>query len=277
VVSLFLAILCSAAIALVLKFSEVSGKNRYRVTTINYLVAFSASGVAALLSLPPIDAVFFPSWFGILTGFLFVGSFVFYQLCIAKSGAGLSGTFGKMGILIPAFLSLLVWKEFPSQWQWMGVGFALLAILLVTFPGRRSQKGFHALLLVLLLLNGFAEFFNKVFQKFAAPGTEQLFLFWVFFSAFVISLLLSRKSQAPSRSYKDWITGFFVGVPNLLSSFFLIRSLNQLSATVVFPVYSAGSAAVIILGSRLFFSEKLSPLQWSAVGAGIISLVLANL
>ena len=68
-----------------------------------------------------------------------------------------------------------------------------------------------------------------------------------------------------------------IGVSNLLSPFFLLREKAELPAAVVFPVCSAGSVAVILLGSFLFFHEKLGKKERAAALLTLCAMMLINL
>ncbi|MCK5841541.1 MAG: hypothetical protein KAH31_05205 [Candidatus Sabulitectum sp.] len=48
-------------------------------------------------------------------------------------------------------------------------------------------------------------------------------------------------------------------------------------ASVVFPSYSAGSIALICLGGRIFYGEKLSRREMTAIIITMVSLLLINL
>lgn len=287
-VYLILAILCSSSIALIFKFSESRNMDRFLVTTSNYLIAFTTSLILIFVEGTPWS--FFSFWLGSLAGVFFFLSFYLYQRSVRESGASLSGAFGKMGILIPMILSVIIWNEMPALIQWIGIGLALLSIILVNFPSKREKKTFHIDLIFLFIFGGMAEFFNKIFQKYAAQSSDKnVFLFFVFFSAFIISLSFSllkknRKqrgrfslsSNMTRRTVSAVVTGLAVGVPNLFSSFFLIMSLDHIKTAVVFPIYSAGSITLITLASTIFFGEKLKLKEKLSVVVTIIALILVN-
>ncbi len=274
---LILAILCSSSIALIFKFSETSNMNRFLVTTSNYLIAFTTSLILILIEGTPWS--FFSFWLGTLAGVFFFLSFYLYQRSVRESGASLSGAFGKMGILIPMILSVIIWNEMPALIQWIGISLALLSIILVNLPSKREKKTFHIDLIFLFIFGGMAEFFNKIFQKYAADSADKnVFLFFVFFSAFIISLSFSLvKKNRKKFQLKDFLTGLAVGVPNLFSSFFLIMSLDHIKTAVVFPIYSAGSITLITLASTIFFGEKLKLKEKLSIVVTIIALILVNL
>ncbi|MCK4980465.1 MAG: EamA family transporter, partial [Candidatus Delongbacteria bacterium] len=151
---LFLAILSSASIAMILKFSETKNFNRYAVTSMNYVVAFSIS-----LALSPLDSsedLSFSlnsmlnefslvlvnkfslsgsfTWailIGLIGGVLYFLGFIFIQKSIKVNGVGITGAVSKIGILIPMLLSLFLWKEIPNTIQTLGIVVAISAIVLI--------------------------------------------------------------------------------------------------------------------------------------------------
>lgn len=267
---------CSAAIALIFKFSEGKGLNRYAVTSVNYLAAVAVS--AALIASEPMP---FTSWraglmVGVPAGVCFFMAFLFYQISVRDSGAGLAGMFGKLGILMPMLLSLALWREFPTAIQSMGIALAICAIVSVSLQGGTDKGQFYGALLALFFFGGLSEFSNKLFQRYGVSSEKAYFLIVVFAVAFLTSLIMTlRHGEKPTRL--DLITGAAVGIPNLFSSFFLIRALDFLPTAVVFPVYSAGSMALIILMSRILYGERLHKRSLAAVALTMLALVMINL
>lgn len=297
---LFLATLCSASIALIFKHSEGKGNNRYAVTTTNYLVAFITSAFmiawkgllsemrfswkgfdefSAVLSgaeplFSPLASVYWGMVLGSIAGIFFFLSFIYYQKSVKENGAGISGTFAKLGILIPMIFSVVLWREMPTAMQWGGILLALTSILLVNVT--KDALTVNKTLLLLFLLGGFAEFSNKIFQKYAINAYKDVFLLFVFFTAFLISWLYTVIKKSPVKK-QDLLIGFCVGVPNLFSSYFLILSLDTLKTSVVFPVYSAGSIVLIGIGSRLWFKESFSQKEKISIALTLMALILINI
>ena len=105
---------------------------------------------------------------------------------------------------------------------------------------------------------------------------KSVFLFSIFFVAFLISMGYAKKKKAKI-TRRDVLTGFAVGIPNLFSSFFLILSLDTLTTSVAFPLYSAGSILLITLGGYAIFKEKISRKNQWAIGLILVALVLLNI
>ena len=300
-----LALSCSASIALLFARSERLNLNRYAVTSINYAVAaaagiatgigsgafsYKAWSVAAFIDefpqvvlasegrfSPPAGAVW-ALLIGLVTGWLFVTAFLLYQLNVRQNGPSLSGMFGKLGILLPVLLSLLVWREFPGALQWTGIALALAALMLPSLVARRSaavRSRRPGMLILLFLGMGLAEFSNKLFEAYAPAHLAPLFLTVLFCSALIASILL-RGSKGGRIGRREIIFGCAVGVPNLFSSFFLIRALRVIPAAVAFPFYSVGSMLLIVLGGGLLFRERLQRSDYIGVTLAALALILLS-
>ncbi len=285
---LVFAILSSASIAWLFKITEGGSYNRYRVTTANYGVAFFVSLIMHVVTLLQTHSTFSLSslhidsllGIGVPAGFCFFLSFVFYQKSVKENGASLSGMFGKLGILLPMVVSVIIWHEIPSGIQSLGILLAVGAMVYVNYvPGQTAFNKSQKSLIYLFLAGGMAEFSSKLFQKMGEPSEKNLFLFVVFFVAFCLSLYKSRQSEVQSGSSlkKDLLAGGIVGVPNLLSSVFLISALGQVPATIAFPIYSSGAIAVISLGSHVFFKEEIGRRSKWGLLMTMIAMILVNM
>ena len=173
-------------------------------------------------------------------------------------------------------ISLLVWRDYPDLWQWAGIVLALAALALPSLAAR-SLKGVRErvpLLLVLLFLAmGTAEFSNKLFQAYGTQELSPLFLSVLFASAFVASLALLFLTKK-GFGLKELLLGLAVGIPNLFSSYFLIRALDSIKAAVAFPFFSVGSMSLIALGGVLIFRERLSRFDYAGLILAACALLL---
>lgn len=298
---LTLAIISSAAIALIFKYSENTNSNRYLITSTNYFVASMISlfmiiskgllieinktssffsdvkHINSNLIFSPYSSIIWALLVGFIAGFFFFLSFIYYQKSVKENGISVTGMIAKLGILIPMIFSIIIWKEYPSTIQWLGIILALTSIILVNMaPKSLENFDLKPGLILLFFFGGLAEFSNKIFQKYAISDYKDVFLFTVFFTAFIISIFFTIKEKKPLRK-KDILTGIAVGIPNLFSSYFLILSLNTLTTSVAFPLYSAGSIVLINLGGYFIFKEEISRKNKVAILMTIIALVLINL
>lgn len=275
-IALLLSMLSSASIALIFKFSEGRKLNRYAVTSINYVAAVLVSGATVVW-----EDVSFTSWkvcaiIGIPAGVFYFLSFIYYQFSVRDNGAGLAGMFSKLSILLPMVVSIVIWKEYPSTAQNIGMVLALFAIIAIGTDSKIDFKKIRMTVFGLFLFGGLAVFSNKLFQKYGFAREKGYFLMVVFFVAFLVSLVATYRHGKRLTKMDVW-TGICVGIPNLFSSFFLIKALETLPSALVFPLSSAGSMAMIIVFSRLLYKERLSVKSKMAVIMTIVALGLMNM
>ena len=302
---LLLAVACSSAIGIIFKISEQRESNRYVVTSMNYLTAVIFSGYMliessalqidvvlnlweffgrlsllfktnkGLLSLG--DSVIWSVMLGVFTGWIYCTAFIYYQISVRKNGIALSGMFSRLGILLPMALSIMVWQEIPTQIQTIGIVLCLFSIVLVNFNFKEGESfQITGSLVLLFFFFGIAIFCNKIFQKYAQLELNPLFLFCLFLSALILSLTVSLKYWKVIKK-EELLIGFLVGVPNLFASFFLIQSLDLIKASIVFPVFSAGTIILMTVVAVIFFSEKITPKNGVAILLTAFALVLINL
>jgi drug/metabolite transporter (DMT)-like permease len=92
----------------------------------------------------------------------------------------------------------------------------------------------------------------------------------------IVSLLTERKDM--KRSFqKGWhymlICGGFNGLCNLL----VMLCSVLMSASVMFPIMSAGSIILTAVVSIFFYKEKLTKIQYVGFVLGILAIVLLNI
>ena len=76
---------------------------------------------------------------------------------------------------------------------------------------------------------------------------------------------------------KELLFGAALGIPNFLSSLFLLRSLATVPAVIAFPTYSVAVILVVALAGVCFFTERLNPRQIIGGLLICIALILLNL
>ena len=189
----------------------------------------------------------------------------------------LSGTFSKLGVLVPMILSIVLWNEIPTLIQAAGIAVTVVAIIIVNRSSdKESELSVNRSLMALFFLGGMVEFSNKIYQKYAMIEYKEVFLFMVFVSAFIISLgfLIREKNRIELR---DVAVGFAVGIPNLFTSYFLIMALDTIKASVAFPVFSAGTILIITAAGSVIFREQIAPKNRIAIVLVITAIILMNM
>lgn len=142
-----------------------------------------------------------------------------------------------------------------------------------------SIKAFVTLL-VLFLSGGAVDITMKTFQEsFGADNSRFLFLLLSFGVAFVIGAVYVvqhgvRTGSWPSQ--ETWAWGVLLGVINYGSLEFLLRALEVLPGTVVFPV---NNIAIVVLGAILgvaVWRERLTRVNTIGLACAVLGLVLLS-
>lgn len=295
---LWLAIGCSTLIALILKFAENRNTHRFAVLSANYTMATTVSLTLWLLAPKPEQAFnFTQGWqdlmalfagtaaeatfsssviwacmVGLFTGCFFFASFYFYQKAVREHGVALAGAFSKLGFLVPTFMSIALWAEYPAPVQWIGISLAILAFFIVNWPGKQSlSEALHPLLFLLCMMGGMGEFSKKIFQQYGLQDQKALFLLVTFGMALMLSLIAILRKKQPLH-FKDLTIGFVLGVPNIFCSYFLVKALGLLPAAVAFPLFGAGSIALVFIGGLVLFGERLKRKEIFAISLIILAM-----
>ena len=282
---LILAVLSSAAMALVLKCFRNQKGNRYGILLGNYLTCV----VIALVLLPDKGLILSGSWItlvcGIGGGLFFVLALVCMQSSIRANGAGLTSAFARLGLIVALGLSILLFREHPTAPQFIGIGLALGAIVLLGADGGGSRsakqggRGF-GLLLLTLAASGCADAMAKVFDMYGNGREDSLYFFWLFSTAVLLCgvlLLAEQRRTGNGVRLGEFAAGVLVGIPNYFSSWLLLRSLQELPAVLVYPTYSTATILLVLGCGALFFRERLSRRQRPGILLILLALALLNL
>lgn len=282
---LILAIVCNCAETIAVRFSERNLHNRYAVTMFNYAVAAIAAyffiGDHALFN--QAAEYHLPIALGIFNGTIFIAWFLLFQISIKHNGPPLSIAFTKLGVLFPTFGSILLFAEAPGLVQVLGIALAVISIVLFNLPEKNASlhtsekqaEKYKLLLLLLLIIGGTGDFNSKVFENFGNAELANLFLFYTFLVALLLSIAIwFFKNRTVSKS--DVIFGLLIGLPNQLTAMFLLWALLRLPAYFVFPAHSVGVILLVSIVNSLLFKEKLSRLQRISMALVCAALICLN-
>lgn len=296
--SLILTILCSASINLGFALAKEKGQRNLAVTWFNYFMASAVSAGMLLRSLPlegklsfsalagnlrggltPDGSLTLAILFGAAVGGVYIAALLSVQYSILRCGPSPATMFNRLGTCGSVLLSMVIFGERPSVLCWCGIALAMTALVIYNSgTGSFRPQGILALTFV---LGAVSEFSNKLFSAWCLPRYKPLYLLCVFGTAWALCTLVlwsRRKGEMRGRfTLGEAALGCAVGCVNLGSAFFLIRALDTLPATVVFPAMCGGVVALIALLGRVFFREQLGKRGWTAIALTVVSLVLINL
>lgn len=228
----------------------------------NYL---TGDGVAVMLGL------------GIISGILYLVSFVFLKFNMKHNGIVMAATFMKLGVLIPTIMAVVVFREVPKWTQILGILLSVTAIVIIHFEKGALKESNKILWLVLLLvLSGFTDSLANIYEQVGSAGLKDGYLFVTFLVAFLTALVLAAV-QRKKVTVKDLFFGMVIGIPNYFSARFLLLALGSVDAVLAYPMYSVATLITITLAGILAFKEEVSRKKICALGLIVLALGLLNI
>lgn len=278
-ISLCMAVLSTALISIIMRLSTGRITHNLGMLTMNYIVCTLLSGLfggyqgALNLGDPRIGTVLA---MGTVNGVLYLAGFMLMQLNIRKNGVVLSSIFQKLGLLVTLVVSVVFYREIPDLLQSFGFVIAIFAIVLMNYRKGGEKAGSRAALIGMLLSCGMGDAMSKIFTESGVAALEGQFLFYTFAVALGLAAVCTMVSGQRIGA-REAIFGTLIAVPNYFCSMFLLGALEDLSAVIVYPVFSVGGILVVTLAGVLAFRERLTKQQWIGVGAILAALVLLNI
>lgn len=274
---LILAILSSAMVSITMRVSEKYITNKMAMFMSNYAICIALSAafmnwknVSAGLGAPALIL-------GIISGVLYLVSFIFLKYNMQHNGIVLSSTFMKLGVLIPTVMAVVVFHEIPSWTQVLGISISILAIIMIHFEKEALQESNKKIwLLLLLVLSGFTDSMANIYEQVGKPEGKDGYLLITFFVAFLLATVFAlREKNKITR--KDLLFGMLIGIPNYFSARFLLLALGSVDAVLAYPMYSVATIIVITLAGVLAFHEQISRKKAIALGMIVVAVCLLNM
>lgn len=275
---LILAVLASTCIAFFMRLGERYIKNNMVMFIANYAVCLLLARIfmGSQKLFTSQVGMGYAAAIGVISGILYLMGFVLLQYNIGKNGVVLSSLFMKLGVLVPTLMAVVVYHETPSVLQVLGFVLAIGAIVIINGKKDHDGKGISKWwLVVLLLVGGVTDSLANVYDKQGVGALKNHYLFITFTAALVLSVVLKQiKKQSITRM--DLLWGIIIGVPNYFSARFLLLSLGQLPAIIVYPAYNVATILAISVVGVVVFHEKLEKRKLLGLLLILIALVLLN-
>ena len=144
---LILAIISSTAISVLMRVFDRQIKNNMIMFFANYGACTVLSVLFLLIDKEKLfggsvtgNGMGFAVILGIISGIMYLVSFMLLQFNISKNGVVLASTFMKLGVLVPVIMSVLLGWDRPTGLQIAGAVLAILAIVLINGEGETDAK-----------------------------------------------------------------------------------------------------------------------------------------
>lgn len=270
----------SLLIAHFLKISENRGLDTVRVLTVNYFTAsFSALLFADKSGFSDAGTGVFPAFLlAILVGIIFILNFFIYSKSVFLNGIGISVAMMRISLIVPVLVSILFFGEFLSYPQFAGV-LLVFIILYLLIPGKKGLQNeplkAGGYLLLLFVGTGIGDTSLKVFEiHFIHLVSKELFMGLVFLTAFCCGLTTLIWKRKLKFRKTELIIGVMIGIPNLLTSLFLISALEMMNGAVVFSAVNLITVAGGTVLGVLYWRDRFLSSQWLGIFLAMIAILL---
>ena len=199
---------------------------------------------------------------------------------IGRRGASIAVSASQLSVLIPVSLSVLIYGDSLSTTQLIGVGVALVSLPLLaaknTGLSGALDRDTLALIVIQLVVQGFAQFTSKVLVASGLVVERDAFFVVVFAAATLMTIPVALRHRGEIRR-DDFAYGGFVGVCNIGANLSTLLALTLLPGAVVFPLVNSGGLLLVTLLAWLIFKEKISRVNALGIALTLTAVLLINL
>lgn len=207
---------------------------------------------------------------------------VYSFLFLIKVGKfGLSLVITNLYFFIPVIVSIFIYKEKPTILIYTSFALIILTFYLLAETSKKIEtnkrnKTWIILAIIVMLSSGIAYTGPKLIKELNLGNFTFSYLSYMyFFGLFPILIICIKRKCFPGK--KEWLLGSGLGFFSFLTITFLIFSLKEVPATIVYPFVLISVGIVVVLLSFFIWKERLNLKQIIGVCTGIIAAVLLNL
>ncbi len=195
-----------------------------------------------------------------------------------KNGINSTTFFNRIGFLPCILLSAVIWKDLPDIWQIIGMVILVGSLMFMLKDMKHVKSENLWMLFSLTFTSGMVSLLNIVYGKYFSGETEVLFLTAVFFLAAVLAaVVLLEKGKIPWKCGKnDFSVGIFIGLSNIFTTLFMLKSYTAVSANIVAPTTAAGNMIFAAVIGKVMFKEEVNKNTVIALVMAIASVILVN-
>ncbi|MGE5532011.1 MAG: hypothetical protein ACM3VW_07860 [Bacteroidota bacterium] len=274
--ALAIAIIGTSSFSLIIRHTQRLRHDQFAIMAINYLAA-SAMGFAVagshLHPSPPTVGI------AIFGGIFFVVAYVVLIHSMDLQGVAIANAMARLSVLIPVLASIIIWHERPQLFEVLGGVLALTAMPLLSLDsnskGGRLTRQQVPLLFALFVSNGLCVLSSKWFHTTGLEAERPLYFALLFLVAGLVALgcwlIWSRRCGWP-----ELVWGMLLGVINLVTGLAVIRALDTLSGSVVFPVFAAVSLSLTAGAAAWLWKEVPGHRGRWGIAVATAAVVLIN-
>ena len=282
-IALFLAIIFSSLILVQFKLYPKFGINTFQSIVFNYITAFACG---FLIFGNQWDAKFFEHgdwpYLALISGILFISLFLVMGLSSQKNGVAMTSVAVKMSMALTLIFMIKFYDESISILKITGIIFAFLGVFFMAYQKKENstETSYTWMLILLFVGSAFLDIILNCFQKYEIVNIPNpLFCAIGFGVAGLIGLVVLgiRIIKGNEKlEFKNILAGFFLGVPNFFSIYFLLESYKSSgwNDSTVLSIMNVSIVLVSALIGFVSFKENVNRQKIVGLVASVLAIVL---
>ena len=229
-------------------------------------------------------------WYCLLLGLAFIVTFILSGAATQRIGMTVTSMANNISLVIPVLFSLLVFKsaiDFTAI-NYLGLVLGLVAVGIAGYKtdNIKHQAGFMesgGLALAVFLMYGITNTAINYIQMNIIKdkaGVIPVMLVMIVGSVITGLLILAYQFIRGKERFSsiNLIAAVTLGVPNFLSFYYLIQTLNHFgsSGAFVYPLYNMGVIFLSAIVGILWFKEKISKLNQIGLLLALVSILFIS-
>lgn len=216
---------------------------------------------------------------------LFSASFqIFYALSLKTGPFSISCMLINLNMIIPAVFSIIFFGEKLTLIKVVGFLLCLLAMFLNTkSDGKKINLKWIFCVMLAFISTGSLSVVQKIYAKSVYAGDLSQFIFFGYFTAFLITFIVSfvqkkRQQEMNFKPTKNNIILILI-IVICLGAFQYFNTLANsfIDAIVLNPSVCGLSTIFLTLSGRIIFREKFTPNQLWSIGIGVAAILLISI
>jgi drug/metabolite transporter (DMT)-like permease len=280
-------IVLTSWLTLSFKVVERIGVDRFQAIVFNYIFCvitgcFVNGNIPAYVHNLKLD------WFAwaCLMGIIFISLFNIIASAAQRVGVAVTSVANKLSLVIPFIFSIYLYNEEATWLKCIGVGLALLAVVLTCLPSRQQQRQnigplMYILPVLLFAGSGLLDTMIKyVEHNFLTATNVNDYLITAFTMSAVLGVVVLLVQLLIGKQDFNWkavLAGALIGIPNYISIWCLMEVLKQYAqnSSAIIPINNMGIVLFSAVVAWLVFKEKLSFINWIGIflSLGAIALI----
>ena len=280
-------IVLTSWLTLSFKLVERFRLNSFQAIVFNYIFCVLTGSIVNGHA-PAYAASLRQDWFpwACIMGIIFITLFNIIAYTAQRIGVAVTSVANKLSLVIPFIFSIYLYNERATWLKIVGIGLALLAVVLTCLPAKHGNKiktsrWLYALPVLLFAGSGLLDTMIKyVEHKFLQAGNKDEYLVTAFSMAATLGiavLIMQLASGKQKFSGKGVLAGAAIGIPNYFSIWCLMEVLKKYvnNSSAIIPINNMGIVLFSSLMAWLLFKEKLSFINWIGImlALGAIALI----